>query len=317
MTKRRALLLGGLFSALAIGLLLSTDDRNRPAKRTGGPDPSRPKGPVLRPDDPPAAPSSGQAATPTSAQAAAPASGSVAARPEAATPLSEAELRAKIKAGEPGYEVLASRLPAETDRVTPVWREGDEWIVETYYRQMQAADQTWTGPAVFRFRVEREVSFRDRPCFEIVVTNTDDAAADPSVFYVTRDGRLAGQQTTVVQQGKKRVVTDVPEDESSREPSVIRAQYTLAPFTLPPFGAEAKVAVAGLAKELPARKNDRASRAHQPRADELVGSGGDYLDVEFEDPTDRTSVKQRWCREDMRWPVVSRTATTVSYRRKS
>ncbi len=315
MTKRRALLIGGLFTALAIGLVLSTDDRIRPAKRAGGPETVRPKGP-LKPTPEEKQPASAKTENENENENENE-SGKTAAVVSKATALTENELRAKIKAGEPGYEVLASRLPAESDHVAPVWREGDEWLVETYYRQMQASEQVWTGPATFRYRVEREVSYRDRPCYEIVVSSVDDAAADPAVFYVTRDGRLAGQQTTVVQQGKKRVVTDVPEDESSRGPSVIRAQYTLAPFTLPPFGAEARVAPAGLAKELPARRTERSSRARQPKADDLVGSGGTYLDVEFEDPTDKSPITQRWSREDMRWPVVSRTATTVSFRRKS
>lgn len=321
MTKRRALALTGIFTALVVALLLGTENPLL-GRRAGSPDAAARRTSSIAPADRGPASTSSRTTPTTPSTGAAPVTpANLPAPTTSATPaavaLSEAELRAKIRAGEPGFEVLASRLAPETGRIEPRWREGDEWLVETYYRQMQAPEQTWTGPAVFRFRVEREVSFRDRPCYEIVVSSTDDAAMDPAVFYVTRDGRLAGQSTTVVQQGKKRTVVTLPEDETSREPAVIRASLSLTPFTLPPLGAEARVAPAGLAKEPPARGRDRAARAHMPKADELVGAGGDYLDLEFEDPNDKTTVTQRWCRDDMRWPVVSRTPTTVSFRRKS
>lgn len=52
-----------------------------------------------------------------------------------------------------------------------------------------------------------------------------------------------------------------------------------------------------------------------PAPAELTGAGGAYLDIEFQDPHDGTTVRQRWSDSDLRWPVVSRTETTLSIRR--
>ena len=40
------------------------------------------------------------------------------------------------------------------------------------------------------------------------------------------------------------------------------------------------------------------------------------LDLDYENPLDRTPVHQRWTRDDQRWSVMSRTETTWSFRRR-
>lgn len=157
-------------SAAAIGVLFTSDDpppSARPASEREGPRAPRVAldPPVAREADPAPAPSGrDDAVAATSADVEAPSS--------VVAALTDDEVRARLAAGEPGMEVLASRLP-ESSRTTPLaprWRAGDEWLVETWYRQVQAPEQGWSGPALWRFRVEREVSFRDEPCWELVVT---------------------------------------------------------------------------------------------------------------------------------------------------
>jgi hypothetical protein len=227
---------------------------------------------------------------------------------------SDAELRARIAAGEPGLEVLAWRLPVETTPLAPRWEAGDEWLVETWYRQMQAHDESWSGPALWRFRVEREVSFRDEPCVELVVTRADEPDVAPLTLWVGRDhGRLVGVETTVTQQGKAQRSLYVPEQGDG--PEALRAPLTSAPVRLPPLGALATVAPPGLPfGRTPFSSTSDAPPGAPPPA-ELVGAGGAYLDIEFHDPLDGTTIRQRWAQGDLRWPVVSRTETTVSLRR--
>lgn len=228
--------------------------------------------------------------------------------------LSPADLRARIAAGEPGLEVLASRLPVETAPLAPRWSAGDEWLVETWYRQMQAHDETWSGPALWRFKVEREVSFRDEPCMELVVTRADEPAAPPVTLWVGRDhGRLVGVETTVTQQGKAQRSLYVPDQGDG--PAALRAPLTSAPVRLPPLGALATVAPPGLPFDRTPFVSLSAAPPGAPPPAELVGAGGAYLDIEFHDPLDGTTIRQRWSQGDLRWPVVSRTETTVSLRR--
>lgn len=230
--------------------------------------------------------------------------------------LTNEQILAHLKAGDPGFEILASRLPVERATVKPAWQAGDEWIVDTFYRQMQAPNEPWTGPARWRFRIEREVSFRDAPCLEFVVSRADDAAVPPAVFYVTREGyRLAGAETTVTQQGKSRRVTVLMDSAAARAP------LSIVPFDLPPLGAEgaeARVAPPGLAFDREPPGGLAASdRARLPAASAIIGAGEGALDLEYENPRDRTRVRQRWSPADMRWPVISRTETTWSFRRRS
>ncbi len=233
--------------------------------------------------------------------------------------LTHADLRARLAAGEPGMEVLASRLPeaAQTVALAPRWQAGDEWLVETWYRQLQAPEVTWSGPALWRFRVEHEVSFRDEPCYELIVTRADEPQVAPVTLWITRSGgRLAGVETTVVQQGKASRSLYTPEPAVPGDPGgdagvALRAPVTTAPVRLPSLGALATVAPPGLPFDrLPV---DTPADAPPPAA--LVGAGGDYLDVEFADPVDGTTIRQRWSPGDLRWPVVSRTETTLSVRR--
>jgi hypothetical protein len=260
----------------------------------------------------------GASADPTIAPAAPPGPAAAAAgAADAQAPISEGEVLAKIAAGEPGFEVLASRIDLGTAQVAPRWEEGDAWIVETYDRRMQAAREVWSGPALWRFHVTRETGFRDRPCFEIVITRADGEEYPPTTLYVTRAGhRLAGMRGTVTQAGKTREVTWAPEDGAleSAAGEGVKARFTIVPFDLPPVGAEARVLPPGLAPAPPVIEG--AGRHRMPRPEDLVGAGGPLLDVAYESPVDGTTVHQRWARADMRWPVESRTETTWSFRRK-
>lgn len=235
--------------------------------------------------------------------------------PQAAIELPPAELLARIQNGEPGMEVLASRIDLGTQAVTPRWREGDSWLVETYYRQMQATPETWSGPALWRFSIAREVGFRDRPCYEIVVEREGEDFP-PSIAYVTRDTyRLAGLQTTVQEKGKLRTVIWTPSDAEVAEVGAVKAQLAIVPIDLPAAGAEARRTPAGLPDDRDPLPDGKGPNARMPRAADLVGAGTPSLDIEYENPHDGTRVRQRWSQEDMRWPVVSRTETTWSFRR--
>lgn len=224
--------------------------------------------------------------------------------------LTEGEILAQIRAGTPGFEVLASRLPLERARVEPRLQAGDEWVVETFYRQMQAPREVWSNPAPWRFRVEGEVEFRGEACWQIVVTRADDPGVEPAVFYVTRATyRLAGAHATVVQQGKKVSVTYIPGEMALDQG--VKVAFSAIPLDLPPLGAEAHVLPAGLRPEAPGEGRDRA---RMPAPEDLVGAGGAYLEVTYAHPVDGTPIRQRWSRDDMRWPVESRTNTTWSFR---
>ena len=61
----------------------------------------------------------------------------------------------------------------------------------------------------------------------------------------------------------------------------------------------------------------RFSRKTLPRADELLGAGGDYVTIEYRSPHDGTKVRQRWSLSDMRWPAETITEHRRSYRRKA
>lgn len=228
--------------------------------------------------------------------------------------LSTDEVRAALARGEPGFDVLASRLEAPPVGITPRWTPGDEWLVETWYRQEQAPSRPWSGPALWRFRVEREVGFRDVPCVQLSVTRADDPTVEPLVLWIGRDsGRLVGSETTVVQQGKAARLLDTPDDGTAAEPAAVRAPLTTAPVRLPARGALATAAAPGVPFDRLAEPGDTPEGAPAPAA--LTGAGGAYLDIEFRDPHDGTTVRQRWSDSDLRWPVVSRTETTLSIRR--
>lgn len=225
--------------------------------------------------------------------------------------LTDEEIKAKIRAGEPGYEVFASRLAKKTVPLKPTWSKGDDWIVETYYRQMQAPGDVWTGPAKWRFRVANEVSYKGEPCWQFVVTRLDDSKFPPSTIYITRDNhQLAGLESTVMQKGERRKISYSPSaDDRSK---VVEARMSIIPFDLPGFGATATVVPAGL-NTTPAflRRKDK-----MPKDSELLGHGDETYKIRFSQPSDKTRVRQRWASTDLRWPVESRTESTWSFRRK-
>lgn len=225
--------------------------------------------------------------------------------------LSEEEIKAKIRAGEPGYEVFASRLSQRSVALKPTWSKGDDWIVETYYRQMQASGDVWTGPAKWRFRVANEVTYRGEECWQFVINRLDDPQLPPSTIYITKDQhQLAGLETTVLQKGERRKLSYTPS--ADQRSKVVEARLSIIPFDLPSFGAKAKVVPAGL-DSTPAflKRKDK-----MPKDSELLGHGDEIYKVRFSQPSDKTRVRQRWASTDLRWPVESRTETTWSFRRK-
>lgn len=233
----------------------------------------------------------------------------------AAAPLTDADIRAAIERGEPGFEVFASR-PSDAESALPIaprWQAGDQWLVETWYRQAQAPEAPWSGPAMWRFEVAREVSFQDVACHELVVTRVDETGVAPMTLWVSRAGRLVGAETTITQQGKEQRSLYVADDGASTTPAPLRAPPGSAPVRLPPQGALARSAPAGLPFDRTTSK--RHLPADLPASSELVGAGRPSFDLEFTDPLDGTTVKQRWSPDDLRWPVVSRTETTLSIRR--
>jgi hypothetical protein len=318
-TRLRRLLAATLLVAALAGLvLLAREESGRgPVARPGtSPEAKSADGPALTPPGGTTAPVATRAPT-TDALATTPAAGE--AQVAASSELSPEALRAALARGEPGFDVLASRLEAPPVGITPRWTPGDEWLVETWYRQEQAPSRPWSGPALWRFRVEREVGFRDVPCLQLSVTRADDPTVEPLVLWIGRDsGRLVGSETTVVQQGKAARLLDTPDDGTSAEPAALRAPLTTAPVRLPARGALARAAPPG--QTIGDLSGDRLAEAGDtpegaPAPDELTGAGGAYLDIEFKDPHDGTTVRQRWSDSDLRWPVVSRTATTLSIRR--
>lgn len=233
-----------------------------------------------------------------------------------AAPMTDADVRAALARGEPGMEVLASRLPQEQAAVAARWSVGDEWTVETWYRQMQAPTEPWTGPALWRFKVERETAIDGAAVLEVVVTRGDEPAWPATIVHVSADlRRVVSTESTVVSQGKERRVVTRPDDRGAG--AALEAELVLAPFTLPPPGAAARVAPAGLPFDRRPFSRVKPAGEPLPAADELVGAGASYLDLEFPSPKDGTPVLQRWSPDDPRWPVVSRTETTLSFRRRS
>lgn len=289
-----------------LGLLLGDGDGKADPRQDGrgGAAPEAPRVPL----DPPSAQPRGQdGAAPSADRQPAGAVDPAAADDGVGLDLSHDEIRARLAAGEPGMELLAARLPehGQPAPLTPRWDVGDEWVVETWYLQAQAHGDEWIGPAVWRFRVEREVGFRDEPCLEVTVTRADEPQVPPVTLWIARGGHLAGVETTVTQQGKsQRALHVIPRGET---PEAIRAPLTSAPVRLPPPGAAARHAPAGLPFDL--------LGAAPPEAAAHLRADGPTLDIEFRDPLDGTTVRQRWAPGDLRWPVVSRTETTLSLRR--
>ena len=91
------------------------------------------------------------------------------------------------------------------------------------------------------------------------------------------------------------------------------ARFTLIPFDLPDFSSEAVVIETAEGPDLDVYF-DRGPR--QLKAEDVMPLGPDYLKIEFPRAQDQTPVIQRWAARDMRWPVLSYTRTTRSYRRK-
>lgn len=226
-------------------------------------------------------------------------------------PLTDEEIKAKIRAGEPGYEVFASRLNKRTLPLKPTWSKGDDWLVETYYRQMQAPGDIWTGPAKWRFRIANEVSYKGEECWQFVVSRVDDPKFPPSTIYITRDNhQLAGLETTVMQKGVRRKISYSPS--ANERSKVVEARMSIIPFDLPGFGATATVVPAGLnTTPVFLRRKDK-----MPKDAEILGHGDESYKIRFSQPSDKTRVRQRWASTDLRWPVESRTESTWSFRRK-
>ncbi|MFC1705372.1 hypothetical protein ACFL59_00945, partial [Planctomycetota bacterium] len=220
---------------------------------------------------------------------------------------------------EAGAELLRTEEPEQKAPVEFDLRTGESWIVETYYRQTQAAAGTlWSNPVYWQFRIDREDAFQRIPCLVFVVTMVNGAhhpVADhpPQTFYVSKAGyRLVGADLSFKQAGKNKLST-VAYD-AGKADGANAAQGSIVPFDLPRYGAEGVVRRGATLPRL--EPVDPSAKARLPQPGQLLGAGGEYLEVEFESPADGTTVRQRWARSDMRWPAESVTEHRRSYRRK-
>ncbi|MBI4576552.1 MAG: hypothetical protein HY722_09855 [Planctomycetes bacterium] len=243
-----------------------------------------------------------------------------------------------------GEELL---LPEEERQawITPSWRPGDAWVVETYYRNDASPDprSTWRGPLRWRFRVEEERALDGLAVLEFSVEREREAAEEealrearreaeeeagdprmaeapepPSRFVVARDTyRLLAARTWRREQGEFRPVEyvyHVPRsgrDGSDRRSGAASADHTLVPFELPDFTRPGVVMERGEGPDL------ELTLGGMPRIrapERLTPLGPGYIKIEFDRPGDGTRVAQRWAQGDARWPVTSFTATTRSFR---
>ncbi|MHC4829495.1 MAG: hypothetical protein ACYTFT_03940 [Planctomycetota bacterium] len=228
---------------------------------------------------------------------------------------------------EAGAELLLASGPKRTERVEVELNVGESWDVETYYRDMQAGDgNLWSKPIHWRFSVDREDRFQGVDCLVVVVKllgtdGTEKRALPPANYYVSRQGyRLVGADLPHQSAGKitKKQLSfgDRPEASAGTEGNA--AWGSIIPFELPAYGQEGVVVRGqGLPTLDPAGNPiTEHNTGDFPQRGELVGAGSEHLEIEFRSPIDKTMIRQRWSKDDMRWPVESVTPTRRSYRRR-
>ncbi len=207
------------------------------------------------------------------------------------------------------------RAPME---VQPRWRTGDVWVVETYVRQIQTPEGNWSRvPRRYRYEVADETRFNDREVFQLKITMLaaeDDTRVEDfpeETFYVDRKSyALVGLERTSREGGKdvlREHSFDHPSDQGSS------SQFTSVPYDMPPRGLFGEVAPYDDA--FTALKFSEPGAPRVPEA-ELVGAGGNIIEVHFNRSSDGGAVHQRWSLADPRWPVETVTANTRSYLRR-
>lgn len=230
----------------------------------------------------------------------------------------------------PGEELLASEAPPRRARITPSWQTGEHWLVESYYANIAAPQPqaVWRGPVTWRFDVQQRVQAQDHDEFVVAVEEVErdgsplapgldddgealDEALPAAIFHV--DARTHRLIKTLIPRREQGEVRMVETDLSQEQDGASGARYTLIPFDLPDFSSEAVVIEAAEGPDLDVYF-DRGPR--QLEAGDVMPLGPDYLKIEFARAQDQTPVTQRWAARDMRWPVLSYTRTTRSYRRK-
>ncbi len=228
--------------------------------------------------------------------------------------------------GATGVALLMNRERPSWRReaILPRWQTGDSWVVETYYRNMASPQDRLSQKLRWRFTVERETSYHDRPCHVLRIALLDGESMShenrdfpASTLYITVDNyRLLGAVVPIRQQGKTAMMTLSFADAAGSEGYAAKAAGSIVPFDLPPVGVEATAVPHGASlprledlKELSA-----SDRARLPSPERIFGFGGEYLEIEYDSPIDGTRIHQKWSPEDMRWPAVSLTNTTRSYR---
>ncbi len=218
---------------------------------------------------------------------------------------------------EVGAELLRSEETTHSAAIQFHWNAGDEWTVESYYRQMQAGDgEVWAGPTRWRFRVEREELCQGVPCqvIEATMLGEDGAPSQtfpPCVFYVSsEDRRLVAADLYTVRAGRGKF-TRVRGDAGA-----IGVTGSIVPFDLPARGSEGKRVGGDELPNLDLAATSAGSRRQFPRPGEILGAGEDYLEVAYASPSDGTRITQRWAVGDSLWPAVSISHHRRSYRRR-
>ncbi len=206
-------------------------------------------------------------------------------------------------------EVLeSSKSERPTRALSPSWKEGDEWIVHTWLRQMHQPRGGWSKePIRFRYRVKGLARFDGADCRKVVVDLPDAADFRPETFFV--DGRsyaLRGLARTSREKGEwvPRTHHFGPGDGKGSS-----ARNTSVPFDLPGAGTVGTVSAGDDAFTTLRFSEPGAPR---PTPDHLVGAGGEYTEITIAS-IDGT-IRQRWAAEDSRWPVESVSNEARSYR---
>ena len=219
-----------------------------------------------------------------------------------------------------GKEVGAGVLRREETRHETVlnyrWDEGDEWTVETYYRQMQSGyGEVWSAPTYWRFKVDRNEVCQGVSCQVLVVTMLGANGAPvqdfpPCTYYISVDDhQLVAADVYHVSGGKGKF------SRVGGGTGALGIVGSIVPFDLPVRGTRGTV-VSAPPLEAPRTPMTARSRRSLPQAGELLGAGDDYVEVAYASPGDGTKITQRWAASDLRWPASSITHHRRSYRRR-
>jgi hypothetical protein len=218
---------------------------------------------------------------------------------------------------EVGADLLRSEETTGSQAIQTHWNTGDEWTVESYYRQMQAGDgEVWAGPTRWQFRVEREELCQGVRCqvIEATMVSADGAPSGtfpPCTFYVSSDDRRLVAADLYTVRGGRGKFKRVRGGEGA-----IGVSGSIVPFDLPARGSEGRRVGGDELPNLDLVAASDGSRRQFPRPGEILGAGEDYLEVAYASPSDGTRITQRWAVGDSLWPAVSISHHRRSYRRR-